>query len=101
MRGTEATIITHTGNAIKKVLEQVDKTSVQAALIMFCAGSASIIADGMESVCEQAKNAFGDIPFIGCTTYGEQGRLKNASQDYHGNMMIEIVLLLKESHTAK
>ncbi len=101
MRGTESTIITHTGNAIKKVLEQVDKTSVQAALIMFCAGSASIIADGMESVCEQAKNAFGDIPFIGCTTYGEQGRLKNASQDYHGNMMIEIVLLLKESHTAK
>ncbi|MBO4349882.1 MAG: FIST C-terminal domain-containing protein [Proteobacteria bacterium] len=101
MRGTESSIITHIGNVIKNALEQVEKSSVQAALIMFCAGSASIIADGMEIVCEQAKDAFGSIPFIGCTTYGEQGRLKNASQDYHGNMMIEIVLLLKHIPAAE
>ncbi len=94
MRGTESSIVTHVGTAIKKALAQVENKRVAAALIMYCAGCGSIISDSMNLVCEQAAQAFGDIPCLGCMTYGEQGCLFQEKHYYHGNMMIEIVLIL-------
>lgn len=94
MRGTESSIVTHVGTAIKKALDLVGQKRVAAALIMYCAGCGSIISDSMNLVCEQAYQAFGDIPFLGCMTYGEQGCLSQEKHNYHGNMMIEIVLIL-------
>lgn len=94
MRGTAESTKTYIATAIRQALSQANDHEVVAAIIMYCAGCASVIPNDMNSVCEHAAEAFGKIPFIGCTTFGEQGRLHNASQNYHGNMMIEIALVL-------
>lgn len=96
MRGTTESTITHTATAISQAISQVKGRKVDAAVIMYCAGCASAISSQMNEVCEYAHKAFGDIPFVGCTTFGEQGRLQYSSQNYHGNMMIEIILVLDD-----
>lgn len=96
MRGTEDSIELHIGMTIRKLFEQVDRSQCLFAFVMYCSGCASIISIRMDRVCEQALKAFGDLPFLGCTSFGEQGRLDGALQNHHGNMMIEIVLVMKD-----
>ena len=97
MRGTEETLQSHLATMIKNSLTKVCRDDVKGALILYCAGCASIIAENMTEVCQTAAKAFGDIPFLGCCSFGEQGRTKHANQNYHGNMMTEIILVLKDA----
>lgn len=96
MRGTEETLKTHMADTIANSLAQVNRSHVIGAFILYCAGCASIIAENMVEVCQTAAKAFGDIPFLGCCSFGEQGRTKHANQNYHGNMMTEIILVMKD-----
>lgn len=97
MRGTEETLQTHMADTIEKCLAKVCRDDVIGAFILYCAGCASIIAENMSQVCQTTAKAFGSIPFLGCCSFGEQGRIPNASQNYHGNMMTEILLVMKDS----
>lgn len=94
MRATENTLIDHIRTAVEKCISQVSAERIAAAMIMYCAGCATIITENMPTICQSLSNAFGDTPFIGCVTFGEQGRLLNAHHNYHGNMMIGINLIL-------
>lgn len=95
MRGTPDSIRDGIGKAVKRALDSIGTRHAEAAFIMFCAGCASVLSNNMDSVCAEAREAFGDIPFIGCTSFGEQGQLCGAETIFHGNMMTEIILILK------
>ena len=95
MRGSEDTLIPHVGTAIHEMISQIPRENILAAFILYCAGCASIIAENMPRVCQMACQELKEIPFIGCMSFGEQGRFKNARQCYHGNMMIELVLVIR------
>ena len=95
MRGSEESIINRMRTAAKQALSQVNREDIQAAFIMYCAGCASIVAENMQEVCEQASAELTDIPFLGCLSLGEQGRLPHAHRNYHGNMMISLIFVMK------
>ncbi len=95
MRGSQDSIINRMKAAARQALDQVNRDDIQAAFIMFCAGCASIVAENMQEVCDQASAELKDIPFMGCLSLGEQGRLSHAHRNYHGNMMISLIFVMK------
>ena len=95
MRGTPDSIRNGVGKAVQRALANVGNRYVVAASIMFCAGCASVLSNDMDSVCAEAREALGDIPFIGCASFGEQGQLSSSKTLCHGNMMTEIVLIME------
>ncbi|MBQ9394677.1 MAG: FIST C-terminal domain-containing protein [Proteobacteria bacterium] len=95
MRGTPNSIREGVGKAVKRALANVGTRHVVAAFIMFCAASASALSNDMDSVCAEAREALGDIPFIGCTSFGEQGQMFCSKNLFHGNMMTEIILIME------
>ncbi len=97
MRGHKSQLISHARTAVMNALENVDRSQVSAACIIYCSGCAGLIFDSMDTICEQLCTAFGNIPFIGCTSRGEQGCVTSVHQNYHGNMMIEVILIMKSS----
>ena len=100
MRGSRESIINRMESAAKHALAQVNRDDIQAAFIIYCAGCASMIAENMQEVCEQAALELKGIPFIGCLSLGEQGRLPHAQRNYHGNMMISLIFVMKQSNNA-
>lgn len=96
MRGSERMLVTRMGVVIDETFKLVDRSKVVAGLFNYCGGCANVVAESMERVCEQARIAFGDIPFVGLSSLGEQGRLENAQHNYHGNMMLQVFLILKD-----
>ena len=98
MRGTEDALVSRMETAIHEMLGQVSIDSIDGAFIMYCAGCASIISENMSAVCQKACKALNGIPFIGCLSFGEQGRLKNAHHNHHGNMMIELVIIRRRTN---
>ncbi|MBR4986047.1 MAG: FIST C-terminal domain-containing protein [Proteobacteria bacterium] len=95
MRATENALVEHVVTAVETSIRQVRQGSISAVMIMYCAGCASIISENMPDISHILRRSFGSIPFIGCVTLGEQGRLLNAHHNYHGNMMIGINLILQ------
>ncbi len=92
-RGNVRQLILHAGNVVRQALAIHNKASIVAAFVMYCAGCTSIIAENMPQVCREMQNALGDIPFLGCTSHGEQGRIAPTGRDSHGNMMVVLVLI--------
>ena len=97
MRGSEDTLISRMETAVREMLGQISIDSIDAAFIMYCAGCASIISEKMPVVCQAACKALNGIPFIGCLSFGEQGRLSHAHHNRHGNMMIELVIVRRKT----
>lgn len=92
-RGTTQSIVEHVNDAIGNACRAVMPKRICAALIMYCAGCAALAADSMQTVCALIKNALRDIPFVGCASFGEQGRLENIPENLHGNMMFLTILI--------
>ena len=62
---------------------------VAGALVTYCAGCKMAVGDDIADVAEAVAHGLGDAPFIGCFTFGEQGRL--IDRNVHGNLMISAV----------
>ena len=67
-------------------------TGVGAALMVFCAGCMLALGDDIQSASAEIRAAFGDVPFLGVFTFGEQGSFLNGDR-LHGNLMISTTLL--------
>jgi hypothetical protein len=59
------------------------------ALVIYCGGCKMAVGDDIGRVAAAIAQALGDAPFIGCFTFGEQGRL--IDRNVHGNLMISAV----------
>lgn len=95
MRSSADLLVDQAGKTFHLIMRGVDRSRIRTAFVMYCAGCASIIAENMPTVCDKLKKEMGDIPFIGLSSFGEQGRLEQSQRDYHGNMMIVFLLIQK------
>ncbi|MGI5830751.1 MAG: FIST signal transduction protein [Bradymonadia bacterium] len=96
MRGSERMLIHRMHAVTQEALDSVDASRVMGAIVIFCAGCATIIQDDMKEVCAHVQEVLGDIPFIGCSSLGEQGRIRGFKRSYHGNMMCGVILFMKQ-----
>ena len=63
------------------------------ALVVYCGGCKMAIGDDIHKVSAAVAGQLGAAPFIGCFTFGEQGRL--LERNVHGNLMISAVVFSK------
>lgn len=98
LRGSERMLIHRMRTVTQEALDSVDVTRVRGAIVIFCAGCASIVQDNMQQVCAQVQEVLGPIPFIGCSSLGEQGRVRGFNRSYHGNMMCGVVLFMQQDN---
>jgi hypothetical protein len=63
------------------------KRGASGALIVFCGGSMLAMKHDMPKVVAGLNEVFGDIPFMGIFTFGEQGTTLDG-KNLHGNLMI-------------
>lgn len=89
MTGDESKLVDRAGRVAEQAVAQLDGTSAAAGLIVYCAGCRMKIGEQVAALPETVRSALGNIPFLGCFTFGEQGAIvdKNA----HGNLMISVV----------
>ena len=95
MRSSPDLLIDQACKTVAKIMRVIDPGAVRTAFVMYCAGCASIIAENMPQLCEKFREAFAGIPFLGISSFGEQGRIAGTCRDAHGNMMIALILIKK------
>lgn len=61
-------------------------------LMVFCAGCMLALGDDIDAAAQAIRTAYGDLPFLGVFTFGEQGSFLNGDR-LHGNLMISSSLL--------
>jgi hypothetical protein len=66
-----------------------DHGSVAGGLVVYCGGCKMAVGDAIAEVAGAAAAGLDRAPFIGCFTFGEQGRL--IDRNVHGNLMISAV----------
>ncbi len=66
-----------------------DVAELAGGLLVYCAGCRMAVGDEMPKAAEMVRLAFGEAPFLGCFTFGEQGQLFGCN--VHGNLMISAV----------
>jgi hypothetical protein len=62
---------------------------VAGGLVVYCGGCKMAVGDDIAKVAAAAAGGLDGAPFIGCFTFGEQGRL--IDRNVHGNLMISAV----------
>mgnify|MGYP003627183835 CR=1 FL=1 len=77
------------GGQARKALEQ-DGYLAAGGLIVYCGGCKLAVDKNIAKVAGAVAEGLGNVPFIGCFTFGEQGRL--IDRNLHGNLMISAVV---------
>jgi hypothetical protein len=96
MHGTIDSLISRAGRVAASALEtsRQETHEVAGALIVYCAGCMFAVQERLDEVVESFKGALPGIPFLGTFSFGEQGCLLTG-ENRHGNLMISVLLLLK------
>ncbi|MDR0775441.1 MAG: FIST C-terminal domain-containing protein [Azonexus sp.] len=63
--------------------------SLAGGLVVYCAGCRLAVGEEMDQVSAAISESFGDMPFVGCFTFGEQGQVLGSNA--HGNLMISAI----------
>lgn len=58
-------------------------------IVVYCGGCMMAVDDEMSEVVKALSRSFGNAPFLGCFTFGEQGPVLGAN--VHGNLMISAI----------
>lgn len=66
--------------------------SPRGGLLVYCAGSLSSTQADAADIGKQFREVVGDVPFVGISTFGEQGSFFSKGCNYHGNLMCSTVL---------
>jgi hypothetical protein len=91
MRGDKTRLVKRAGlvagEATSLLPGGVDRLA--GGLVIYCAGCMLAVDDRMPDVTSEICRSFPDAPFLGCFTFGEQGRL--VDHNTHGNLMISAI----------
>ncbi len=90
MTNTHAGLIPRMRRATERAVERGG--AVRGGLLVYCAGCLSSTLDKASEVGEQFSSVAGDVPFIGVSTFGEQGSFFSRGENYHGNLMCSAVV---------
>jgi hypothetical protein len=65
---------------------------LRGGILVYCAGCLGIVLEQASKICQEFTAGAGNIPFIGVSTFGEQGCFFERSESRHGNLMCSAVL---------
>lgn len=96
MTGTTEALRSRAGRVAADALAvaQWRPADVAGALVVFCAGCMLTVRDGLDDVVASLRAVLGDVPFLGCFTFGEQGCFVGG-ENCHGNLMISVTLFAR------
>ncbi|ASJ75696.1 FIST signal transduction protein [Granulosicoccus antarcticus] len=91
MKGETERLVNRAGRVAEQARKAVEAGGKRVAggLVVYCGGCKIAVGDEINKVTDAVAEGLGDVPFIACFTFGEQGRLIN--RNVHGNLMISTV----------
>jgi hypothetical protein len=95
MKGDRGRLVDRAGRVAGQAVRMLpaSRADVAGALVVYCGGCRMAIGDDIHKVSAAVAGQLGDAPFIGCFTFGEQGRFLD--RNVHGNLMISAVVFSK------
>jgi hypothetical protein len=92
MKGDRGRLVDRAGRVAGQAVRMLPPSHAAAAgaLVVYCGGCRMAIGEDIHKVSAAVAGQLGDAPFIGCFTFGEQGRLLD--RNVHGNLMISAVV---------
>jgi hypothetical protein len=92
MKGDRRRLVDRAGRVAEQAAQMLaaDRCGVAGALVMYCGGCKMAVGEDIERVRGAVANSVGAAPFIGCFTFGEQGRMLD--HNVHGNLMVSAVV---------
>ncbi len=96
MSGSRATLVSRAGRVAEAAVKSsdMDVREVAGALVIYCAGCMLTVKDDMDLVAAGLSDALRGTPLLGTFTFGEQGCFQEG-ENYHGNLMISVVVFGK------
>ena len=64
----------------------------RGGLLVYCAGCLGSTLDEASNIGKQFRQVAGDIPYIGISTFGEQGSFFHKGSNHHGNLMCSAIV---------
>jgi hypothetical protein len=91
MRGDKNRLVQRAGHVAGEATSLLSGGADRLAggLVIYCAGCMLAVGDQMPDVTREICRGFPKAPFLGCFTFGEQGRL--VDHNMHGNLMISAI----------
>ena len=86
MQGTADSLVARAGRVAAQTKEAAGD-EITGALVVYCGGCMLAVRDRMDEVSAGIKDHFGDTPWLGVFTFGEQG-VPSGGGANHGNLMI-------------
>jgi hypothetical protein len=95
MKGDRGRLVDRAGRVAGQAVRMLapGHSGAAGALVVYCGGCKQAIGEDIHKVSAAVAGQLGDAPFIGCFTFGEQGRLLD--RNVHGNLMISAVVFSK------
>lgn len=94
MRGSRDRLVERAGRVISRARAQLNHAAghdaLAGGLVVYCAGCRMAVDEHIGEVTREAARSFGNAPFLGCFTFGEQGCLLD--HNVHGNLMISAIV---------
>jgi len=92
MKGDRERLIDRAGRVAGQAVRMLPpgQSAAAGALVVYCGGCKMAIGEDIHAVSAAVGGQIGNAPFIGCFTFGEQGRL--LGRNVHGNLMISTVV---------
>lgn len=96
--GEEALLMTSTASGLlprmRRATERAIEGNIRArgALLVYCGGCLATTPNEGSAIGEHFRAVAGDVPFIGISTFGEQGNFFSRGPSYHGNLMCSAVV---------
>ena len=93
MQGTPENIISRPGRVASEAINTLHACAgdVVGALVVFCGGCLLAVEDRAKELPAVLNNALAQQPFLGCFTFGEQGRF-SSGENRHGNLMVSVTV---------
>lgn len=96
MDGTLDNIISRPGRVANEAINNACEPTgeVIGGLVVFCGGCLLAIEPRVREITDHLNQSMNQQPYMGCFTFGEQGRFSNG-ENRHGNLMISVTVFRK------
>jgi hypothetical protein len=92
MKGDRRRLVDRAGRVAEQAAQMLatDRSRIAGAVVVYCGGCKMALGEDIDRVSVAVADNLDDAPFIGCFTFGEQGRMLD--RNVHGNLMISAVV---------
>lgn len=93
MSGSVDSLVARGGQVVERALRRARLTPEDAsgAIVTYCGGCMLALGDRVPEMADRIVDAIPGVPFIGCFTFGEQGKFAGAA-NLHSNLMISAIV---------